>query len=107
MFIEKLTDEEIIAFFKKSLANFQPEINQRVTVNRYSGSSAAMFGAFENGVDKIITINDYYVSISNVIADTEILKYEWQNFMCEKFGDEYKQAFNGNLNKKYEEEMIK
>ena len=31
----------------------------------------------------------------------------YKTFMLKKFGEEYKQAFNENLKKKYEEEMIK
>lgn len=34
-------------------------------------------------------------------------KQAFKDFMCKKFGDEYKQAFNERLRKKYEEEMIK
>ena len=52
--------------------------------------------------------NHIYFVDFNVYGDcTSYTKQVFKAFMLAKFGDEYKQAFNENLRKKYESEMIK
>jgi len=105
MFIERLKDEEILEFLKNSLFVIAKDISERGEIKRY-GDAVAVFVKLDNGAIRIISLSDFNVSTDKEIS-APMLNFQWKKFMHQKSGDEYKQAFNENLKKKYEEEMIK
>ena len=104
MFIEKLSDDDIRAFV---VENIQDEfIQEYCSVNRY-GSECSVFLRLKNGALSCVSFNDFNIGADMESVCVENLKLQWKKFMHQKFGDKYKQAFNENLKRKYESEMIK
>ena len=61
-----------------------------------------------NGAHRSLIMNDFSADANGVpCIYPERLNKMFKAFMYFKFGNEYKNAFNENLRKKYEEEMIK
>ena len=106
MFIEKLKDEEILNFLNDYVFVF-PECNkEHCRVNRYSGAVSVMI-KLSNGKIMIFTMDDFVIESAQLQTGGKMVNYQWKKFMHQKFGDEYKQAFNEQLKKKYEQELIK
>ncbi|MBQ9786347.1 MAG: hypothetical protein IJW25_02660 [Clostridia bacterium] len=104
MFIERLSDAEIKTFIE---SNIQDEyIEEYCSVNRY-GNEGSLFLRLMNGSLRCISFNDFNIGTEMENVDVDGLKSAWKNFIYQKFGEEYKQAFNDNLRKKYEQELIK
>ena len=104
MFIERLSDEEIKSFVKQYVKN--DWTGEYRALNRY-GDEASLFITIYGGALRSVCINDYNISTDLEYVDRDEIGSLWKKFMYEKFGDEYKQAFNENLRKEYESEMIK
>ena len=103
MFIEKLTKQDFIDFSK----NYVKE----KLIGAYKRHNDVYF-TMQNKIEGS-TLNYYMsdfkviaVDYQSVIKSDEINKL-WKQFMCDKFKEEYKQAYNQNLKKQYEEDLIK
>ena len=130
MFVEKLNERDIEllikTFLKKYNVPYHLENIKHLNTSHSTIWKSNIWGA------KIIFEDKSFVQKSNVcaISDFEIrigtgfylnpeepslfdkdeieeMFTNFKKFMYKKFGDEYKQAFNENLKKKYESEMIK
>ena len=101
MFVEKLTEKELNDFVK----NIFP-MAKKIEVKKHGDLITAQ--AFGNEVTYTIVLSDFN---SKVVRGTQLENYglqkHWIDFNLEKFGNEYKQAYNKNLYKKYEQEMLK
>ena len=101
MFIEKLSKQEIISFTNKyfptcKVSNIQI-INNSLCI-KLQGET----------IMHILVFGDFDAKIMDGMKiENDSLQNAWKNFLNEKFVDEYKQAYNENLLKKYEQEMIK
>lgn len=102
MFVERLTEKELNNFVK----NIFP-MAKKVEVNKHDNSLITA-KAIGNEVAYTIVLSDFN---SKVIRGTQLENYglqqHWVEFLVEKYQDEYKQAYNKNLYKKYEQEMLK
>jgi len=104
MFIERLTKEDVEVFIKALGLNNRYEITSVDQIKIYSINRWEINMKSKSTVRK----NHIYFVDFNVYGDcTGYTKQVFKAFMLAKFGDEYKQAFNENLTKKYQLELIK
>ena len=102
MFVEKLTKDEI------------KELIYSLNIGNYAVESIDYIGVYDinrwwvelknnDGIGKSIFVSDFEIQAKGLYMDKNIFK----SFMYKKFGEEYKQAFNDQLKRKFEEELIK
>ena len=102
MFIEKLTDEDI----KQLMSKFVRKA-KLIEIERQERCICVSYATKEFDIVAIIENFDVHVFAAGFDTTSPKTTRLFKLFMLEKFGDEYKQAFNENLRKKYESEMIK
>ncbi len=104
MFVEKLTSSDVEKIAKKlTLAKTYKVVDvKNLSIAWYSGWQVTVVNSVTGG-RRTFTLTDY--EIVNHIAKEDNERFK--QLMYAKFGDEYKTAFNENLRKKYEAEMIK
>jgi len=102
MFIEKLKDEEIQKFIENNIK--QEFIQEYGLFNR---EEDRLYIRLFNGALRDVFVNDFHLYTNLEDVDTTKINFEWSNFMYQKFGNEYKQAYNENLRQQYESAMIK
>jgi len=107
MFINRLKQEEVREFIEKTFNK-----NVKLSINADNAENDSIGDSFFLEIPKVlktqvIHFTDFKVECYDRKLDLEAINNSWKNFLTEKFGDEYKQAFNENLRKKYESEMIK
>lgn len=102
MFLERVSNEELAEFIGKE-TYFSKLTFERGEVN------GIVYASVHIDEDTELFFRDFDILIMDCEydEDEEYMKNQWKKFMHEKFGEEYKKAYNENLMKKYEEEMIK
>lgn len=103
MFIEKLTKKDILDLTEQimGLDGIIPRISR--TIKEVSVSYIA-----ETSSNQVV-FDDFDVRVIGTMFDKTTTKHKnaFKNFMHAKFGEEYKQCFNENLNQKVQNESIK
>ena len=104
MFIERLTKEDVEVFIKASGLNNRYEITSVDQIKIYSINRWEIrMKSKTSGFRARICFEDFHIYGDWNVNTKQVFKA----FMLAKFGDEYKQAFNENLTKKYQSELIK
>lgn len=101
MFVERLT--------KKDIVNLMKKLGYCVDFNLIKTENSIQIRFQFNLNPYCLTIEDFSIKLVVNCFDSTKPKHNnlFKLFMKDKFGDEYKTAFNENLRKKYEAEMIK
>jgi len=103
MFIERLSYNEIKDFVQEATKMQADSIGkigdeQVVLIYNTEGVNQEKSGVY---------LKDFECRSQLLNSTTKSLKKQWKQFMYSKFGEEYKQAFNEDLKRKFEEELIK
>ena len=107
MFVERLTKEDIIEFINScSIKKYSI-----TDINHFNFYGFNRWDVRLEKVDKYDSFNKfkYTIVLEDFSIDGACLidKKLFKAFMYKKFGEEYKQAFNDQLKRKFEEELIK
>ncbi len=102
MFVEKLKEEDVTQFVTKNL-------DKKVSSVKFADNAINVYfnNEYSCWMEGLIFTDFEIILLLRGDFDANMLNEKWTAFMQQKFGDEYKQAFNENLRKKYEAEMIK
>ena len=104
MFIERLTDYEVEMFLKDAQNIFAKKISR--SQNEIMVLAPDFETAFGNK-NTCVHLSDFHADIETTLATCYALKKQWIDYLQDKFGEEYKQAFNENLKGKNKQELIK
>ena len=107
MFIERLKDEEVLEFIQRPTIILPTQTIREIKINRDRQNAIRVYITLPNGCIRMFSLNDFSIATDKECIDAKELKFEWEYYMCDKFGEEYKKAFNDNIKKKYEAELIK
>ena len=109
MFVEKLQPEEVIDFLKNELKD---EDLKLIHIKEY-GKAYCDVGEWTveltlpNDEIRSVTMNAFNVATNLEGVHMHHIRTHWKFFMYQKFGKEYKHAYNRNLKSEYKIEMIK
>ena len=104
MFIERLSENDVREFIENSILESINWHGEQPTVSYKNGVVTIRV----NVINQEIVLSDFDAYTKQFTREAnQKLDREWKEFMYRVFDKEYKKAYNQNLKKKYEEEMIK
>ena len=104
MFIERLSENDVREFIENSILECINWHGEQPTVSYKNGVVTIRV----NVINQEIVLSDFDAYTKQFTREAnQKLDRECKKFMYRVFDKEYKKAYNQNLKKKYEEEMIK